>query len=178
MAEIKIIGGVLEAELIHEPGRPAHPIELPEGPVDPGFGLPLPPVTIWPRPPHRPTYPVDPDYGIPSPPTVWPNPPRPVDPSYGVEGPPYGPDLPIYLPPTVGGGPILPPGSVWPPLPPGVTGQLTCFVWIVGVGYRWTTIDTSLKPTNPIAPPPNIPAHPLPQPPDGPPAVPTQQGRR
>jgi hypothetical protein len=29
-----------------------------------------------------------------------------------------------------------------------------CVVWFPGYGYRWTTIDTSLKPAHPIAPPP------------------------
>ena len=48
----------------------------------------------------------------------------------------------------------MPPGSVWPPLPPGVTGEVLCFVWIVGVGYRWTVIDTSLSAEHPMAPPP------------------------
>jgi hypothetical protein len=27
---------------------------------------------------------------------------------------------------------------------PGIKGKVLCFVWIVGVGYRWTVIDPSL----------------------------------
>jgi hypothetical protein len=42
---------------------------------------------------------------------------------------------------------VLPPGMVWPPLPPSVTGTVMALVWVVGCGYRWTVIDTSLKPT-------------------------------
>jgi hypothetical protein len=41
---------------------------------------------------------------------------------------------------------VLPPGAVWPPLPPSVQGKILCFVWIVGIGYRWTMIDPSLTP--------------------------------
>jgi hypothetical protein len=151
-----------------------HPDQgLPEGPVDPGYGVPLPPVvshpippTVWPNPPSPgapPTYPVDPGYGLPLPPTVWPQPPRPVDPAYGVPVP-IAPAHPIYLPPV---GPNhdlpIPPGAVWPPLPPSVTGQVMCLVWLVGIGYRWTTIDASLKPAHPIVPPSAVPepGHPI-----------------
>ncbi|HTI78947.1 MAG TPA: hypothetical protein VL614_00700 [Acetobacteraceae bacterium] len=161
-------------------GRPIDPGWGVEGPVDPGYGWPLPPVISHPivppspgepthpiapgrpvRPSHPiarpPTYPVDPDYGLPSPPSVWPQPPRPVDPGFGVPLP-IGPEHPIYLPPPgVDNTLPLPPGAVWPPLPPSVTGQVMALVWIVGVGYRWTTIDTSLKPTHPITPPSTVP---------------------
>jgi hypothetical protein len=156
------------------PGHPAHP-DLPGGPVDPGYGVPLPPVVSHPIPPTPehpielpPTYPVDPDYGLPIGPGVWPQPPKPVDPGYGVPIP-IAPEFPIYLPPQVNpplppGSPAhpiaLPPGSVWPPLPPSVTGTVTALVWIVGVGYRWTVIDTSLKPTHPIMPPSRVPVSP------------------
>jgi hypothetical protein len=144
------------------------------GPVDPGYGVPLPPVVSHPMPPHPdqglpgtpPTYPVDPDYGLPAPPTVWPQPPRPVDPGYGVPIP-IGPEHPIYYPPV---GPNhdlpIPPGAVWPPLPPyidnGLPGstQVMCFVWIPGIGYRWTTLDLSLKPTHPMVPPSTVPQPP------------------
>jgi hypothetical protein len=30
-------------------------------------------------------------------------------------------------------------------------------IWIVGVGYRWTVIDTALKPSHPIYPPSAVP---------------------
>jgi hypothetical protein len=168
-----------------EPGHPAHPIAPGgpvdpgygvEGPVDPGYGFPLPPVGIMPpiaaggAPTHPiapPTYPVDPGYDLPTRPGVWPTPPRPVDPAYGVPIP-IRPnhDLPIYgahpdndLP--------LPPGAVWPPLPPSVTGEILAFVWIVGVGYRWVCIDLSLKPDHPIYPPSGVPepTHPIAGPP-------------
>jgi hypothetical protein len=170
-----------------------------EGPVDPGYGYPLPPVINnglpspgRPAHPIYPTYPVDPDYGLPSAPGVWPEPPigtwpppppvrpshpiyptRPTDPDYGLdtghrpsnelpgegegeEHPDQGlpgrgprPSHPIH---PGGGGAHpdhelpMPPGAVWPPLPPSVQGPVMCFVWIVGVGYRWTVIDPSLTP--------------------------------
>lgn len=165
-----------------------------EGPVDPGYGVPLPPVTVWPLPPGpghpshpiQPTYPVDPGYGLPLPPTVWPQPPRPpgpVDPGYGVPIP-ISPEHPIYIPPGTPGNhpehPIaLPPGSVYPPLPPEMTGIYQVFVWFVGVGWRWTTIDTSLTPTHPIAPPPATVWPPPGRPDQGlPPEPPTAQPRR
>lgn len=168
MTTVKVTGGVLEVSEIGGDYHPEHPIAPGgEGPVDPGFGIPLPPIDPEgiPHPEHpiarppRPTYPVDPGWGLPSPPDRFPIPPRPVDPQYGVPECPLYPEHPIYLPP--GEPPVLPPGSVWPPLPPGVTGQLMCFVWIVGVGYRWIVIDTDLKPTHPIAPPPLTPEHPI-----------------
>jgi hypothetical protein len=157
------------------PGHPAHPIVLPPGPVDPGYGIPLPPVISHPIPPTPehpialpPTYPVDPDYGLPLPPTVWPEPPKPVDPDYSVPVP-ILPTHPIYLPAGPNHDLPLPPGAIYPPLPPyvstGPVGQLMCFVWIPGVGYRWTTIDVNLKPEHPIVIPPSTvppkPTHPI-----------------
>jgi hypothetical protein len=148
------------------PGFPTHPI-APGGPVDPGYGYPLPPVTEYPTPgpilppgypsgqPVPPTYPVDPNYGLPTPPTVWPMPPRPERPDNSLPPIQAHPSHPIYIPNP--GAPDnelpLPPGSVWPPLPPGVEGQVMCIVWIVGVGYRWTVIDTELQPEHPMVPP-------------------------
>ncbi|HEY1430773.1 MAG TPA: hypothetical protein VGF39_03975 [Stellaceae bacterium] len=185
-----LVEGYLEEKVIASPGRPAHPVApggtTPpwgiEGPVDPGYGVPLPPVvshpippTVWPpQPGSPPTYPVDPDYGLPVPPTVWPQPPQPVPPVVNI---PVFPSFPIYLPPE-GETPELPPGSVWPPLPPSVTGIITCFIWVVGVGYRWTTIDTSLKPEHPVVIPPStvpgVPTHPVA--PGGGPAHPIDPG--
>jgi hypothetical protein len=79
--------------------------------------------------------------------------PDPIDPEYGLPVP-IAPTHPIYMP----GGPNnelpLPPGSVWPPLPPSVTGEIMCMIWIVGIGYRWTVIDADARPEHPIAPPP------------------------
>jgi hypothetical protein len=130
----------------------------------------LPPVVshpIEPGPSHPivlpPTYPVKPDNSLPRPPHVWPLPPRPVDPGYGVPLP-IAPEYPIYYPPVGPNNDLpIPPGAVWPPLPPYVdnglpgSSQLMCFIWIPGIGYRWTTIDLSLKPTHPIVPPSNVP---------------------
>jgi hypothetical protein len=182
-----LVQGYLEEKIIVGPGRPSHPIAPGgpvgppdwgiEGPIDPGYGYPLPPVvshpippTVWPdpRPPRPPTYPVDPDYGLPAPPTVWPQPPRPVDPDYSVPIP-ISPSHPIYYPGAPNHDLPLPPGAVWPPLPPyvstGPVGQVMCFVWIPGIGYRWTTIDLNLQPTHPIVIPPStvpgVPTHPI-----------------
>jgi hypothetical protein len=148
------------------PGRPGHLPSRPGRPIDPGFGWPLPPVSS--RPPVDPgwgvdegagidnslppTYPVRPGHGLPRPPHVWPLPPRPTDPNYGVDVP-VSPEHPIYpAQPGPGHDLPIPPGAVWPPLPPDLTGKVMCFVWIVGVGYRWTVIDTSLKPSQPLPP--------------------------
>jgi hypothetical protein len=150
--------------------HPSHQPVPPSGPIDPGYGIELPPVASHPLPPTPehpiampPTYPVDPDYGLPVPPTVWPRPPQPVDPSYGIPIP-IAPTHPIYMPPVGPNNDLpLPPGSVWPPLPPSITGEIMCLVWIVGAGYRWTVIDTALQPEHPIAQPPLYPSHhPLP----------------
>lgn len=140
-----------------------------EGPVDPGYGYPLPPVidnglpATPGRPSHpiQPTYPVDPGYGLPVAPGIWPQPPLGTWPPT----PPLLPSHPIY--PTGPGGhpshPIaLPPGHVWPPLPPSVTGTIIAFCWIVGVGYRWVCIDPS---PHPIVPGGERPSQGLPQPP-------------
>jgi len=138
------------------------------GPVDPGFGFPLPPV----RPdnslpggrPERPenglpTYPVRPDNGLPSPPTVWPKPPvgtwPPPQPVY--------PSHPIYPTDGIDNSLPLPPGSIYPPLPPEVAGgKIIAFCWIVGVGYRWVVLDPSLKPGFPLPKPPVKPDQGLP----------------
>jgi hypothetical protein len=95
---------------------PGHPIVIP--PTYPTNELPGHPDNSLPvGPSHLPYPPI----------TTWP-PPQPVFPG-----------LPIYpdnaLP--------IPPGAVWPPVP-GIKGKVLCFVWIVGVGYRWTVIDPSL----------------------------------
>jgi hypothetical protein len=164
-----------------------------EGPVDPGYGYPLPPVASHPIAP--PTYPVDPSYGVPVAPGIWPQPPRPDRPAHPIAlPPPLLPTHPIYPvspgepthpiapggPPPTAEQPIYLPGHVWPPLPPSVTGTLLCFAWIVGIGYRWIVIDADASVEHPIAPvPPTIwpspghPAHPIqPTPPSGPVAPP------
>jgi hypothetical protein len=101
------------------------------------------------------------------PPTVWPQPPRPTDPDYSVPLP-ISPSHPIYTPDP--GAPDnslpLPPGAVWPPLPPVLDGgEVLVLVWIPGVGWRWTVIDTELQPEHPIAQP-VYPSH-QPVPPSG-----------
>jgi hypothetical protein len=170
------VEGFLDEKITVGSGRPTHPIApggtTPpwgiEGPVDPGYGIPLPPVTVWPTPPSpghpshpiQPTYPVDPDYGLPLPPTVWPQP--PVAPNHDLPVAPVTPEHPIYLPVAPNNDLPLPPGSVWPPVPPSLgDGQVMALVWLVGIGYRWTVLDLSLKPEHPIAPPAAHPSHPI-----------------
>lgn len=141
-------------------------------PVDPGYGIPLPPVTVWPTPPHAgqplpisPTYPIPPghiDNSLPTPPGSFPKPPGSVWPPLQ----PVYPSHPIYLPPggmishpIAPGGetpshPIaMPPGSVWPPLP-GLEGPVVALVWFVGYGYRWGSFDPSLSVGYPLPTPP------------------------
>lgn len=113
-------------------GRPDNELPGIEGPVDPGWGvdegagidneLPIPPPGVW--PPLHPSHP-------------W-VPVRPVDPDYGVdEG--EGGEHPSH--PWV-----PPPGAVWPPLPPSVTGLYWVLVIIPGIGWRYTTIDANARP--------------------------------
>lgn len=145
----------------HSGDRPSTGPVLPEGPVDPSYGIPLPPVIdngLPGLPPHvstgpvRPTFPVDPDYGLPTLPTVWPNPPG-LD--AGVEHPivlpPLKPGFPIALPPPEVSN-DLPGGAVWPPLHDSLPDKLLALVWIVGVGYRWAVLDNTVE--LPIAPTP------------------------
>lgn len=145
------------------------------GPVDPGFGVGLPPVISHPiapggeRPGHlpsRPTYPVDPGYGLPKPPHMWPRPPYPPT----VWPPPYpvDPDVPMY-PERPDNALPLPPGAVWPPLSPEISGKVMVICWVVGVGYRWTVLDPSLKPSQPL---------PGDRPAVSPPIAPTPEPRR
>ena len=146
------------------PGHPGHLPARPGRPVDPGYGVELPPVVEGGPPEYPdqglpPTYPVRPGHGLPRPPHVWPRPPRPVDPGYGIDVP-VSPEHPIYMPGAPDHELPLPPGAVWPPLPPDVTGKVMCFMWLVGIGYRWTVIDCDLKPSHPISPPSLVPGHP------------------
>jgi hypothetical protein len=124
-----------------------------ERPVDPGFGVDAP---VYPgqglpgRPPRpgQPIYPTRP--GRPSRPGQLPSwGGRPVDPGYGVEegGPGQLPDWPPFVPEGEGDGeagqlPSLPPGTVWPPLPPEYPGgKAMLMVWVPGVGYRYTVVS-------------------------------------
>jgi len=131
------------------PGRPDQGLPWPGRPVDPGWGVGS-------------EYP---DQGLPGrPPHVWPRPPGgglPVDPSWGVgaERPSHG--LPIHpigpghpdntLPPVEGIEPPPvdpPPGTVWPPLPPGVdvSGKAIVLAAIQGVGYRYVVVEIGTHP--------------------------------
>jgi hypothetical protein len=127
-------------ELPGFPGAPGHPGHLPARPgrpVDPGYGRPG-----GGRPPR-------PGQGLP-------RPGRPVDPGYGVdEGGggeaghlpvwPIGPDQGL---PPVPGQPLPPtdppPGTIWPPLPPGAeipAGKAILLAAIKGVGYRYIVVQ-------------------------------------
>jgi hypothetical protein len=155
-------------------GRPVDPgFGIPLPPIVDN-GLPGDPPVVDNGLPVRPTYPVDPGFGIPVRPGVWPKPPSP--PGIWPPKPPLYPSHPIYpgagrpgqgpapqppapgrpdqglpsAPPGVDNTLPLPPGAVWPPLPPDIAGQILAFAWLVGIGYRWIVIDPSLKPTHPI----------------------------
>ena len=114
-------------------GHPSHPWVPPSG--EPSNPIALPPPGIWPAPPG-------PDQGLPATP-----PGGHIDNSL-----PIVPGVPIY--PDAGlpegpGGPStqpLPPGVVWPPLPPQFTGKVIALVIVFGVGYRWAVLDLDLKP--------------------------------
>jgi hypothetical protein len=105
----------------------------------------------------RPGRPIDPGFGVGLPPHVGGGPARPgrpTDPGYGIEeggevAPPIwelGPDQGL---PPVAGHPLPPvdppPGTVWPPLPPDVevTGRALVLAAIEGVGYRYIVVDLS-----------------------------------
>jgi hypothetical protein len=182
------------------PLRPSHPI-YPARPTDPGYGHPegghrpdqgLPGEGT---PPDRPEQGLPPHVGGRPPGSTPPRPDQGLPPAHG--RPDQG------LPPS-GGHPDqglpLPPGSVWPPLPPSVQGPIIAFCWIVGVGYRWVVIDPSLHPDNELPgerpphasgqpiperppghisgqplPPGHVSGQPVPPPPEPPPATPTHQ---
>jgi hypothetical protein len=109
------------------PGEPGHLPWVPPGfPVRPGQGLP-------------PSFPGRPGHGLP-----WPG--RPVDPGFGNPEGAFGPDHPIWLPEGTPGLPdqlpSLPPGQVYPPLPPSQAGYKGfALVYIRGAGYRYVHFD-------------------------------------
>ena len=128
--------------------------ELPEPP--PGIWPPLTPEHPW-RPvpgggrPERPSQGLPPSPG--RPPTVGGGlPPTPGHPMEPVE--PGDEGSPEHLP-------SLPPGMIWPPLPPGVHGKYLVLIYVSGIGYRYTVIDASQRPERPGARPPERP-HPEP----------------
>jgi len=126
------------------PGLPGQ--GLPGGPVFPGQGLPGGPA----YPGHGlPGQPGHPEHGLPPvpgagqlpelPPSVWP--PEQGRPSNPIQlPPPISSNLPIH--PVGPTHPIsLPPGTIWPPLPPSIpAGVAVALVAISGVGYRWAVI--------------------------------------
>ena len=97
-----------------------------EGPVDPGYGqgTPLPPISTLPLPPPPP--------GIVTPPIALP----PV-----INMPPH--TMPPIFIPEDPAKPLPPPGTIWPPLPPGtgIAGKALVCIWVVGVGTRWLVVD-------------------------------------
>lgn len=151
-------------------GHPDH--DLPEAPVDPGFGggiaspidpgfdIPLPPPGVWPPPSG--TLPI-----VPAPPgtppgAIWPPIGNPPIWSGGVV-PPVHPGTP--LPPSPGHPDAgLPPAPARPdaglPVAPGHPsgGPVPQTYWVVvgipGVGWRYAALDPSLSPAPPIAPTP------------------------
>ena len=141
------------------PVFPSHPIVLPTPPVDPGYGVPAPPLGIWGgAPPPHPAHPIAPGGpgGIVSPPIyyppgIWPSPP----PGGGVPQPPGGIVAPpIYYPPVFPAHPIVtPPVGIAPPIyyPPGIWGP------------------TDPRPSHPIVlpEPPEVPTEPPIAPPGG-----------
>lgn len=148
------------------------PVGGSESPIDPdyGQGRPLPPMAGHPLPiPPLPPGAVWPPPGIVAPPIHLP-PVVAIPPIYYPEGPPSiggGPIVPPDKPgggppPSIGGGPIippekpnLPPGSIWPPLNPGdgISGKIIAVVWLVGIGYRWAALDVGNRPVAPDQPP-------------------------
>jgi hypothetical protein len=128
---------VLLVPLAGSGNLPGH--DLPTGPVYPSgqplpggghpSGQPLPPghVSGQPLPPGLPpmgsTLPELPPELNPPPPEVWP----------GVPIRPATPEHPI----------AAPPGTVYPPLPPSVTGKAICLVAVLGVGYRWVVLEVA-----------------------------------
>ena len=46
----------------------------------------------------------------------------------------------------------LPPGTVWPPLPPTTTGKYAVLIWVVGVGSRWLVVEAPEMPGKPDGP--------------------------
>ena len=111
------------------PGRPSHPIARPPWETE-----------VWPPGPTDPGWGVDsPEPGVPTPPIFL-----PVGPDQGL--PPVAGHLPS--PPT-----DPPPGTIWPPLPPGApAGKTALLVWLVGVGWRYMVV------TIPVAPDQGLPA--------------------
>lgn len=163
------------------PGRPDQGLPDIEGPVDPDYGIdegmlpgwpeapevdpPEPPPGIW--PPLTPEHPWRPLPSLPDRPSQGLPPTRP--PAQPGQPPMPGQPLPGE-PPVVGGGPVLPPGAIWPPLPPDVHGKYLALVLIGGmpggVKYRYVVIDADAKPPHRPGhrPDQGLPGEPAPEP--------------
>ena len=139
------------------PGLGEHPDHgLPPGwggfPGHPDQGLPGRPPHVGNRPPGQ-GRPPRPGQGLP-------RPGRPTDPGYGVDEGGSAGQLPVWpigpdqgLPP-VPGQPLPPvdppPGTIWPPLPPGTeipAGKALLLAAIKGVGYRYIVVQ--IEPPHP-----------------------------
>lgn len=124
-------------------------LEIGGGPI-----IPNPPPGIWPPlTPEHPWRPIDPGWGQgrPLPPTVGGGPARPPVAPPGVGGGPARPERPVD--PDYGIEEILPPGTIWPPLPGGVHGKYLALVLIAGMPggakYRYVVVDADARPGRP-----------------------------
>ena len=147
------------------PGFSGHPDQgLPGRPGRPSTGPVRPPHTWPPSSPNWPPDPTDPEWGISAD--------RPSHPIYIPIGPdnslpggaPGHPDN--TLPPVAGHKPPpdAPPGTIWPPLPPGAKpGKAALLFWLEGVGYRYVVVDLSNEVDNTLPSGGARPGHDLPQ---------------
>lgn len=125
--------------------------------------------------------PVDPGYGNPgyeggrpSNPIQLPPTPPGLRPDNSLPSAPMRPTQPIFIPEEPSQPLPVPPGTIWPPLPPstGASGRVWILIYVVGVGHRWLLINGPAvwpPPTGPGAP--NRPDQGLPS---GPPDRPSQ----
>lgn len=126
----------------------------PGGPTDPDYGVEGP----GGEPSHpieggggRPSHPI----ALPPLPGVWPPAGKPSLPIYLPDPEPGQPEQPIYIEGTPEHPITLPPGTIWPPLPPGhFPGDKTAvLVWVVGVGARWFVYTPPSAEQLPVKPP-------------------------
>ena len=113
------------------PGQGLHPGHRP-----PGQGRPPRPDQGLPGQGGRP------DQGLPEPPHAGHLPVWPIDPDHPIAPPSPGHPLPPVDPP---------PGTIWPPLPPGEElpeGKAVVLVAIEGVGYRYVVVQIGDSPDN------------------------------
>lgn len=149
------VRGFLKVGRRNRPGRPDIGLPEEERPVDPDYGidegeppeidggLPEPPPGLW--PPLTPEHPWRPIPGFPDRPSTGPVRPQPAP----------GQPLPGE-PPGAGHLPSIPPGTIWPPLPPGVHGKYWALVAIGGMPggtvYRYVVVDADARPPKPVDP--------------------------